>query len=97
MPNIFIISAPSGCGKTSLVRDISRIYDFLELTISCTTRKMRKGEIDGTDYHFVDQETFKQTNAEALTEQLYENAIKQYKIKSEIISRNSLKFKCLLF
>ena len=59
MSNIFIISAPSGCGKTSLVRDISRIYDFLELTISCTTRKMRKGEIDGTDYHFVDQETFK--------------------------------------
>ena len=59
MPNIFIISAPSGCGKTSLVRDISRIYDFLELTISCTTRKMRKGEIDGIDYHFVDQETFK--------------------------------------
>jgi guanylate kinase len=59
MSNIFIISAPSGCGKTSLVRDISRIYDFLELTISCTTRKMRKGEIDGIDYHFVDQETFK--------------------------------------
>ncbi len=59
MSNIFIISAPSGCGKTSLVRDISRIYDFLELTISCTTRKMRKGEIDGVDYHFVDQETFK--------------------------------------
>jgi len=59
MSNIFIISAPSGCGKTSLVRDISRIYDFLELTISFTTRKMRKGEIDGIDYHFVDQETFK--------------------------------------
>ncbi len=59
MSNIFIISAPSGCGKTSLVRDISRIYDFLELTISCTTRKMRKGEIDGIDYHFLDQETFK--------------------------------------
>jgi guanylate kinase len=59
MSNIFIISAPSGCGKTSLVRDISRIYDFLELTISCTTRKMRKGEIDGIDYHFIDQETFK--------------------------------------
>ncbi len=59
MSNIFIISAPSGCGKTSLVRDISRIYDFLELTISCTTRKMRKGEIDGIDYHFVDQEIFK--------------------------------------
>jgi guanylate kinase len=59
MPNIFIISAPSGCGKTSLVRDISRAYDFLELTISCTTRKMRRGEIDGVDYHFINSETFK--------------------------------------
>ena len=59
MPNIFIISAPSGCGKTSLVRDISRAYDFLELTISCTTRKMRRGEIDGIDYHFINLETFK--------------------------------------
>jgi guanylate kinase len=59
MPNIFIISAPSGCGKTSLVRDISRAYDFLELTISCTTRKMRRGEIDGKDYHFLNTETFK--------------------------------------
>ena len=59
MPNIFIISAPSGCGKTSLVRGISRSYNFLELTISYTTRKMRRGEIDGKDYHFISPELFK--------------------------------------
>jgi len=59
MPNIFIISAPSGCGKTSLVRGISRSYNFLELTISYTTRKMRRGEIDGKDYYFISPELFK--------------------------------------
>jgi guanylate kinase len=76
MPNIFIISAPSGCGKTSLVRDVSRAYDFLELAISCTTRKMRKGEIDGKDYHFINSETFnaKVKNGEFIEhEAVYDN------------------------
>jgi len=76
MPNIFIISAPSGCGKTSLVRDVSRAYDFLELAISCTTRKMRKGEIDGKDYHFINTETFnaKVKNGEFIEhEAVYDN------------------------
>jgi guanylate kinase len=59
MSNIFIISAPSGCGKTSLVREISRAYDFMELIISCTTRNKRKGEINGKDYNFLTLDAFK--------------------------------------
>tara|TARA_B100001059_G_scaffold23318_1_gene18667 strand:- start:9066 stop:9659 length:594 start_codon:yes stop_codon:yes gene_type:complete len=52
MSNIFIISAPSGCGKTSLVKELCNANSFLEQTVSFTTRDMRQGELDGKDYHF---------------------------------------------
>ena len=58
MSNIFIISAPSGCGKTSLVRELCNTYSFLEQTVSFTTRSIRLGEVDGYDYHFISKETF---------------------------------------
>ena len=58
MSNIFIISAPSGCGKTSLVRELCNTYSFLEQTVSFTTRRIRLGEVDGYDYHFISKETF---------------------------------------
>ena len=58
MSNIFIISAPSGCGKTSLVRELCNTYSFLEQTVSFTTRSIRLGEVDGYDYHFFSNETF---------------------------------------
>tara|TARA_B100001564_G_scaffold358558_1_gene377553 strand:+ start:1017 stop:1610 length:594 start_codon:yes stop_codon:yes gene_type:complete len=53
MSNIFIISAPSGCGKTSLVRELCYANSSLEQTISFTTRGMREGEENGKDYYFV--------------------------------------------
>jgi guanylate kinase len=53
MSNIFIISAPSGCGKTSLVKELCHANISVELTISYTTRKMRQGEENLKDYHFV--------------------------------------------
>ena len=58
MSNIFIISAPSGCGKTSLVRALCQTYSFLEQTISYTTRAIRSGEVDGQDYHFISKDQF---------------------------------------
>ena len=58
MSNIFIISAPSGCGKTSLVRELCQTYSFLEQTVSYTTRTIRYGEIDGQDYHFISKDQF---------------------------------------
>ena len=58
MSNIFIISAPSGCGKTSLVRELCYAYPFLEQTISCTTRNMRQGEENGKDYNFISTDSF---------------------------------------
>ncbi len=55
---LFVVSAPSGAGKTSLVRALIDAVDGLELSVSHTTRPRRRGEVDGIDYHFVDESTF---------------------------------------
>lgn len=55
---LFIISAPSGAGKTSLVRALLERLDNLQVSISHTTRSMRLGEQDGVNYHFVDSSCF---------------------------------------
>jgi guanylate kinase len=58
--NLYIVAAPSGGGKTSLVRKLVETLDQVEVSISHTTRKMRPGEQDGADYFFVDEKTFVQ-------------------------------------
>lgn len=55
---LFIIMAPSGAGKTSLVNALVESEPRLRVSISHTTRKARPGEVDGVDYHFVDFENF---------------------------------------
>jgi len=56
--NLFIVSAPSGAGKTSLVQALLHIDPHIDLSVSYTTRDPRPGERDGKDYHFVSRETF---------------------------------------
>ncbi len=56
--NLFIVSAPSGAGKTSLVHALLNINPQIDLSVSYTTRKPRPGEHDGKDYHFVSREAF---------------------------------------
>ena len=56
---LFIVSAPSGAGKTSLVKALLESTPDLVVSVSHTTRAMRPGERDGVDYHFVDVETFR--------------------------------------
>ncbi len=56
--NLFIISAPSGAGKTSLVKSLLDHDPHIDLSVSYTTRDPRSGEQDGKDYHFVSRETF---------------------------------------
>ncbi|HEC74231.1 MAG TPA: guanylate kinase [Methylophaga aminisulfidivorans] len=58
MGNLFIVAAPSGAGKTSLVNALIAQHDEIKLSVSHTTRPARDGEQDGRDYHFVDQQTF---------------------------------------
>lgn len=55
---LFIISAPSGAGKTSLVRALVQQIEQLLISISHTTRAPRPKEINGVDYHFVSAATF---------------------------------------
>lgn len=61
---LFIVTAPSGAGKTSLVRDLVKDDDALCISVSHTTRPRREGERDGVDYFFVDREEFQRKLAE---------------------------------
>ena len=61
---IFIVSAPSGTGKTSLCNGVIRQIPRLTFSVSHTTRPPRPGEKNGTDYYFVAPEVFKQYIAE---------------------------------
>jgi guanylate kinase len=56
--NLFVVSAPSGAGKTSLVQALLNINPQISLSVSYTTREPRPGESDGRDYNFVSRETF---------------------------------------
>ena len=58
MRKIFIISAPSGAGKTSLVREICKKLSFIRPSVSFTTRKIRDSETDEKDYFFIDIDNF---------------------------------------
>ncbi len=55
---VFVISAPSGAGKTTLIREILKRISGLSYSISYTTRPPRPGEVNGRDYHFVTEEEF---------------------------------------
>ena len=58
MSNLFIVAAPSGCGKTSLVESLINNTKNLRVSISHTTRKPRADEVNGTNYHFVSVSEF---------------------------------------
>ena len=55
---LFIISAPSGAGKSTLIDIIRPMFPDMLYSVSCATRPMRKGEIEGEDYYFVTKDEF---------------------------------------
>ncbi|MGC4129472.1 MAG: guanylate kinase [Bergeyella sp.] len=61
---VIIFSAPSGSGKTTLVKHCLEIFPELAFSISCTTRKPRGTEKNGTDYYFISPEEFREKIAE---------------------------------
>ena len=69
---LFVIAAPSGAGKTTLVKSLLERNPGLEFSVSYTTREQRKTEIDGRDYFFVDEERFLQLKEE---DELLESAL----------------------
>lgn len=66
MGNLFIVAAPSGAGKTSLVNALVAQNEEICLSVSHTTRMPREGEVDGRDYHFVTQSQFGQMQQQGL-------------------------------
>jgi len=63
-PNLYVVAAPSGGGKTSLIRALLEKDAKVSLSISHTTRAPRPGEVEGLHYHFVDDLTFTRMIAE---------------------------------
>lgn len=55
-----LFSAPSGCGKTTIIKELLRHFDCFEFSISATSRKPREGETHGKDYYYMSPEEFKQ-------------------------------------
>jgi guanylate kinase len=62
---LYIVSAPSGAGKTSLVKALLKADPAIRLSVSYTTRAPRPGETDGRDYHFVNRQDFGEMLAES--------------------------------
>lgn len=56
---LFVVSAPSGAGKTSLCHEVMSLLPDLRFSVSCTTRQPRPGEVADRDYHFVDEPAFR--------------------------------------
>ena len=57
---LFVVAAPSGAGKTSLVKALIESTPSIQVAVSHTTRPKRPDEVDGVDYHFVSPETFRE-------------------------------------
>lgn len=60
---LFIISAPSGAGKTTILRQVMAELPGVAFSVSHTTRAPRAGEVNGRDYHFVDRQSFERLRA----------------------------------
>lgn len=58
-PQLLVISAPSGAGKTTIAHYLLQKYPFLQFSVSATTRPRRKNEVNGRDYYFLSEEEFK--------------------------------------
>lgn len=57
---LFVLSSPSGAGKSTIARKLLEAVPDISMSISATTRPMRPGEVDGVDYHFVSVDRFKE-------------------------------------
>ena len=58
--NLFVVSGPAGAGKSEIVKNLLKKHPDVKLSVSCTTRAPRPGEIDGVSYHFVTDERFQE-------------------------------------
>lgn len=61
---LFVISGPAGAGKSEIVKTVLKKHPDVRLSVSCTTRKPREGEVNGVHYHFKTMEEFKELVAQ---------------------------------
>lgn len=59
MGKAILFSAPSGCGKTTIIKELMHYFDCFDFSISATSRPPREGECDGVDYYFLSAKEFK--------------------------------------
>ena len=81
-----LFSAPSGSGKTTIIREILKRFDCFEFSISATSRQPREGERDGVDYYFLTPEEFERRVSEGMFlewEEVYAG-VRYGTLKSEI-------------
>jgi guanylate kinase len=94
---LIVLSSPSGGGKSTLANYLMTLYPEIRFSVSCTTRKIREGEVHGKDYFFLSKEEFEEkvANGEfAEYEQIFGNYYGTLKseIKKHINSGNSILF-----
>ena len=83
---LFVLSSPSGAGKSTIARMLLAEDDGIAMSISATTRPIRSGEEDGRDYHFVSEERFETMVAEgAFLEWAYVFGHRYGTLKSEVL------------
>ena len=58
MGKAILFSAPSGCGKTTIIRELMQYFDCFDFSISATSRQPREGEVDGKDYYYLSRDEF---------------------------------------
>ncbi len=63
---LFVVSSPSGCGKTTIVNNLIKLDSNIVRSISTTTRKKRRGEVEAKDYFFVEKEEFEKRKNQML-------------------------------
>ena len=98
MEKLIVFTAPSGAGKTTIVRSLLNTFDKLAFSVSATTRAKRDGEVHGRDYYFIGVDEFKslrQVNAFLEWEEVYENQF-YGTLKSEV-ERLWKEGKCVIF
>ena len=102
MSKLIVISGPSGAGKGTVVKELLNIYqehnDKIHLSVSATTRSPRKGEIDGIDYYFIEEEDFlnKIANNEFLEYNQYGTGKYYGTLKSHVLKYLNLGYDVLL-
>ena len=86
--HLVLVMGPTGSGKGSIIRYILNKFPNLQYSVSCTTRDMRTGEIDGKDYHFLSDEEFdKRIAADEFLEWAVFSAHKYGTLRKEITDR----------